>query len=356
MTCCIMSMVAMVHHYNEYQGCFNSPHFKLTELLTAPSNVKEINFNVVTGSVVFGVHDGDEIVVNLYLYAREALLLEDMDGKVRVEDHTIYIDSVSPAFNYGSCQYSYIEVLFPEEISKQTNEVHITGNMKAGYVGAELLSNLGNVHINVEVGVVEMEGINAESMNVETGLGAIWIGSVWSAKSTKFSVGTGSVSTEYISTPVFETSVTHGYNWNTDITADEATVTTSFGYSGLLGPSHFTTGTDQTVMVQTYYGQSLAVYENWYNLDFTVGNGVGQATVVFDNDECELEEKEELNVLLGVCPAEIELEPRSSITINTFFGDSYLFQAEADWDMLEDNIDASLLDIAVEDLDEDEQE
>jgi hypothetical protein len=310
----------------------------LTELITSPSNVKEIQFNVVTGSVIFGVHDGDNIVVNLYTSAREAVLLDDIDAKVHVKDHVLYIESKSPAFDYDTCQYAYIEVLFPEDITKQT-EVSISGKMTAGYVGASILSNLGHVAINVSLGVVEMEGLNAESLTIEAGLGYIWAGSIWTSSNSLFTVGTGSINTQFISSPVFKSEIEYGCNWNTDITANDASVKTAYGYSTLLRPSHFTGGSDQVVKVHTHYGKSIATYQNVYNLDFHISNGHGQSTIVFDNQECALEESEKENVLVGTCPSEVSLSQTSSIKVNTCFGESILVQEEPDFDMLEHNVD-----------------
>jgi len=272
-----------------------------------------------------------------------------MEGKVHVKDHVLYIESVSPAFDYDSCQYSYIEVLFPEDVTKQIHEISITGNVKAGYIGAESLSNLGHVKLNVDLGLVEIEGINAESLSVDAGLGAIWAGSIWTAGHSKFSVGTGSVDTQFITSSVFESSIEYGCNMNSDISADEASVKTTYGYATLLRPSHYTQGSDQTVTVQTHYGKSLASYHNIYNLNFQVGNGVGQSTVVFENDECELTETEKTNLLLGVCPSELSVSQTSTLKVNTCFGDSYLIQVEVDPEMMQHNVDIDQVDL--EDMD-----
>mgnify|MGYP005864584447 CR=1 FL=1 len=309
----------------------------MTELIASPADIKEISFDVVTGGVLFGTHDEDNIIVKVYRSAREEDGLEDIDANVNLDKNgVVSITSFSPAFEFSSCQFSYVEVLFPSDLTKQINPVKVTGQVNAGFVELGFLSNLGEVQLNVDLGGIEIDGVNADSIEVQNGLGYIDAKAIFALKHAKFAVQTGSVRTHYITTPEFEALTEYGTSWNIETYTDKATVHTEYGYATMLRPTHFTVNQDQSVSVSTLYGKSLVSYDLMYDVEFNVDGEYGEHIVVYDN-ECELDEEQEEEdpaALIGTCPFET-FEPVTQVKVFTTYGHSSFLQNEPDTEDLQ---------------------
>jgi len=324
----ILTMLGTIHWYYSFNGCFNSPHFEMEELITDLETIKQINFNLVTAGVVVDTHEGDELIVRFYHSARETYLLDEMVGGMAIVDNVLYIQDSTPAFEFSTCQYTYVEILFPADVSIQSDAdpISITGSIKVGYVGSYFLSNIGDLDISVEVGMIDIEAINAHSVAARTGLGAIFAENVWSEEYAKFAVETGSVNSHSIVSPQFSAKTTYGTSWNTDIQADKAVVHTEFGYSTLLRPTHFSSATIQEVEVSAYYGKALASYDS-SSLDvfFNLKSGQGHVDMVF-GDSCELLDSS-ASSLIGMCDFDTN-ELFTGINVQVTHGSARLIQSE----------------------------
>jgi hypothetical protein len=331
-------MIASVHFYYSFKGCFNSNHFEMEELITDIESIKQINFDLVTAGVVFDTHDGDELIVKFFHSAREAYLLDEMVGGMAIIDGVLYIKDNTPSFEFSTCQYTYVEILFPADVKIQSDAdpISITGSVKVGYVGSYFLSNIADISINVDVGMIDMEAVNANSVAASTGLGAIFAENVWSEEYAKFVVNTGSVNTHSIMTPQFSAKTNYGTSWNTDIQADKATVHAEYGYSTLLRPTHFSASTNQEIEVTAHYGKALASYDQFYNVQFNLISGQGHVDMMYD-DACELEDSTSTS-LLGMCSFDA-MEPITTVTVQVCHGNGHFIQTEPDFDELESSVD-----------------
>jgi len=334
----VLTMLGSIHWYYSVKGCTNSPHFEMEELITDIETVKQINFDLVTAGVVFDTHEGDELIVKFYHSAREAYLLDEMEGGMAVIDNVLYIKDNTPAFEFSTCQYTYVEVLFPADVKIQSDAdpISITGSVKVGYVGSYYLSNIGDLDIKVNVGIIDMEAVNANSVAVSAGLGAIFAENIWSEVFAKFVVNTGSVNSHSIMTPQFSAKTNYGTSWNTDIQADKATVHAEYGYSTLLRPTHFSASTNQEIEVTAHYGKALASYDQFYNVQFNLKSGQGHVDIMFD-DACEIGDTTESS-LLGMCTFDA-MEPVTTVTVQVCHGNGHFIQTEPDFDELESSVD-----------------
>jgi hypothetical protein len=322
-----MTMLGSIHFYYSFNGCFNSPHYEMEELITDLETVRQINFNLVTAGVVFDTHEGDELIVRFYHSARETYLLDEMVGGLAVIDDVLYIQDNTPAFEFSTCQYTYVEILFPADVSIQSDAdpISITGSVKVGYVGSYFLSNIGDLDISVDVGMIDFEAINAHSVAARTGLGSIFAENVWSEEFAKFAVETGSVNSHSIVSPQFSAKTTYGTSWNTDIQANKAVVHTEFGYSTLLRPTHFSPSTVQEVEVSAFYGKALASYDSSVDVFFNLKSAVGHVDMVF-GDDCELLDSTSSS-LLGLCDFDNSLT-LTGINVEVTHGSARLIQSE----------------------------
>jgi len=349
-TSLVLTLIGTIHFYYSYQGCFESEHFEMEKLITELDNIDQISFDLVTAGIEFGTHDGDKLIVNFYHSAREKYLLEEMVGGMSIIDRVLYINDVTPSFDYNTCQYTYIEVLFPSDVSVQTSDkaISIIGTVQVGYVATGFLSNVGDINVDVKVGFVDLEVLNAKSVVANTGLGLIFAESVWSAESVVLNVNTGSVRTQSIVSPLFEANAVYGTSWNVDIQADFAMAHTNYGYATLLRPTHFSANTNQVVSVDVHYGRALASYDQFYNVEFNLQSGIGHVDMSYD-DDCELADTTSTS-LLGTCSFEA-MEPTTTVTVSVTYGVGRFIQTEPDFDSLELSVDSPQYEI-----DEDDQE
>lgn len=325
----IMFFATLTVGYFKLRGCFHSEHYEFTELFTSASYVKEIRFEVVTGAVIFDTHDRDDIVVKLYKSARESYLLEDIDANVAVQNGVLTIHSYSPAFDFSECHFSYIEVIFPYTM---TSPIDITGTVRAGFVELSYLINLGDVNLNVELGAIEVDGVNANTFDAQTGLGYIDATALYAVKRAEFIVDTGFARTRYITTPQLEVVTKYGTSMNVESYTDEAIVYSRYGYATLLRPSHLTANKDQILSVGTFYGKSIASYEQLYNVEFEVSGKYGERTVAYENT-CEVNEESGYNKLKGTCSL-YTFEPITKLSVSSIYGNSLFVQNAADEDSL----------------------
>jgi len=336
-TSLLICLIGSVYWYYNLKGCIRSDVFEMEELVISFNEIDQINFDLVTAGVVFGTHDGENLVVKFYHSAREAYLLEEMVGGMAVIDRVLVIKDSTPAFQFSTCQYTYVEVLVPDDISLQSVEpISIIGSVKVGYVGTFFLSNVAQLSVSVDVGVVEMEAVNANSVTVKAGLGAISAEGIWAAEFSKFNLVAGTVNTQNVKSPHFVANTFYGTSWNTDITADKVSVHTEYGYATLLRPVHFTVDTNQEVSVEAHYGKALATYDQFYDVTFNLKSGQGHVNMKFD-DSCDLEDTS-ASTLSGVCSFDA-MKPTTNVVVNVCHGVGHFYQNEPDFEDLKSNID-----------------
>jgi len=334
----VITMIGTVHGYYKLKGCFASEHYEIEELFTDLSNIDQIKFDLVTAGDVFSNLDSDQLIVKFYHSARESYLLEEMVGGMAIVDRVLYIEDQTPAFDLSSCQYTFVEILVPSDVTIQSSNepLSVTGSVQVGYVGTYSLSNLGNVNINVNVGYIDFGLVNANSITATAGLGMIYADTLWSEDLANFEVNTGSIRTQSIMTENFVSTAYYGTSWNVDIQADQAFVHTVFGYASLLRPTHFTADTNQEVTVGSHYGKSIATYDQFYNVNFNVKSGKGKLDMKYD-DSCKLEEQSS-NSLSGTCSFQA-MEPITTVTVTVDHGSSVFIQTKPDFACFQDNVD-----------------
>jgi len=276
-------------------------------------------------------------------------LLDEMSGTLGVCDGELVIQDSSPAFDFSGCQYSYVEILFPVNyiVSEDSEPISITGRINAGYFGGSFI-NMGDLDISVDLGMIDLEEIKASSVEASTEVGAIFAEEIFSDKSAKFYVHTGSINTHKIKSPMFTSKTKYGTTWNTDIKADKANVHAKYGYSTLLRPTHFTANTNQEIEVYSFYGKSLASYDQCYNLLFGVEvTEKGHIDVSYD-DECEVVDSKGNPIFqhLGLCEYDL-MEPTTTMYVHTTFGKANFVQNEPDVDELQKKTDGDFFEYDV---------
>jgi archaellum component FlaF (FlaF/FlaG flagellin family) len=331
----IASLTLFFSLYVKVNRCFSSNELKYKELITQNTSIKNIHLNVVSGIVYIEHHESSDIIIRVYEKHRANTDIDHSQSisNISLVPHGIYVTSESPAFNFETCQHASIQIFIPRHYPQK---ISITGTVKTGSVSiiSDKFIELGQVEINVEVGFITVDQVNAQSLYLSTDLGMIEVYDTV-ARSVKLLAHTGSIRTFDIVTKNLDAITKYGSSTHKNIVSDKILVDTKWGYSKIKKAYAFTSAQDITM--RTEYGKSiLKLKTHQTNLNFTMEKKNGNIIVKNQNDEnlkCQSAYNRNHSVLVGHCISNDKEDSKKStksvhkvhINLDTKYGASHLY-------------------------------
>jgi len=307
----VMTFVMMVLHfvvvtafsmrmYMNYQHCFHSKEHVFKENVIAHKGVNRIHFDVVTGYVNVRVHSGSNIEIRVWDKVRSLSLVDNktFESGVVLNHSTVYVKSITPAFNCRTCQHTAVEIFIPKSYPQA---IAISGLVKVGYVNiiSDISKNLGDVDVIVELGYIRARNLLSSSISLTTEVGAINVHNAI-VQNVKLQVHTGSIETDELLTHNFHSVIQYGCTRHFELKGDKVKVDTKFGYSKVYEPS--TLGKELDLTVNTEYGHSLVLLE-FDQVNFNIGNSKGHMMIEYEDEDwtCKVEKNASPVLMHGNC-------------------------------------------------------
>jgi len=334
----MVTLAISVRVYHNVHQCLHSKYHFSNETLVKELNIHRIDFKVITGFVTVGFHDKSHIAVTIKNSYRHPDLvdLKTFHSKVHVDKGVIAIESESPAFDFKGCQHATVAVLIPKNYH---NVITLTGEVNTGSVRIHGEHNVkvGPVDIMVQVGMIKVDHVNAQSLNLNSYLGSIKVSESISVTATKLNVMAGHIYTDEFITKSFEAITTFGSSRHFDLVADNVTMKTNWGYATLVDPTSF--NKIQRIDVNTVYGKSFVLLDNLHT-NFTLTNKKGYLSVEYENKEfsCKVGQKTKNVLITGECETLRKMKAsrmvgqKTLVNLNTDYGISTLLVEELDVD------------------------
>jgi len=289
-----------IRMYMSLNQCFHSKENVLKESQIHDNGVERINIDVISGFVHVKYHQKDEFIVRIWNKARNKGYINEKtfdSGYTHIVNNSINIHSITPAFNFKSCEHTSIEVLIPEKYPKLLT---ISGKVKLGSVLVEGLyqKSVSYVDFTVEIGKIDIHNIVSKSLSLSTEVGEIKVHDTIISQDTKLQTHTGSIKSFDLFTKTLNSVNQIGCNTHYSLVADNAKVETKFGYSKVYHASSL--GKEIDLNINTEYGRSTIV-SHTKNIDFKLGTNKGKLKVVYDDESWTCNIDKSITQLNGKC-------------------------------------------------------
>jgi len=313
----------MIRVGTDLKQCLHSKENIYKESSIVDANIKQINLNIVSGFVHVDFEDRPDIFIRVWDNARASsyVLSDTFDSGVAINNSSVLIHSISPAFNFRSCFHAKVEIIIPNSYQ---HSLSINGNVKLGMVKIEGNGNkLAGIDINVELGKIVVKGVVvSNSLSLTSEIGYIKVKDVDSRKDTKIQSHTGIVRTVDVKAKNFVSSTQFGCSKHYNLNAEVAKLDTRFGFQFVDRISPIDKELD--VQVNTEYGKSFVVLDS-SNIDFTLGTTKGQMTVEYEDEDwiCKVDKSSHI-LMNGKCNVLSTKKEKNvvKLAVNTKYGSS----------------------------------
>jgi len=309
--------------YNNLHQCFHSKENIYKESSIVDKHINNIHFDVVSGFVFVEFHNKSDIFIRVWDNARSMAHVDSntFDSGVAISNSSIIIHSVTPAFNFRSCQHAKIEVYIPLDYPQL---ISINGLVKVGMVHIEGSGkSLANVDVKVEIGKIYVKHTVAHKVSLTTELGLIRAKDIL-APQTKIESHTGIIRTHDIFAMNFQSTNQFGCSMHHNLNAQQAKLDTKFGFSVVDKASSL--GDLLEINMNTEYGKQLLKVDA-KNVIFNLGTTKGRMKVKYEEDDwnCKLD-KTSISSMTGVChpPANTTSKGAVKVGMNTKYGKASL--------------------------------
>jgi len=316
--------------YKNLNQCFHSKESIYKESTIADKHITQIHFDIIAGRVHIGFHNKSTFDIRVWDMFRSLSLVDPktFDSGVSLNNSIINIHSVTPAFNFKSCQHAFIEILVPNNYS----HISLTGTVKMGLIqiqGNGHGISFSNIDIVVDVGAIEIKHVMSYSLSLAAELGAVKVSDTIVPIGVKLHTRTGIIRTNDLITKSIHSINDFGCSMHHDLVADNARFDTRFGWNSVHRPTSLTSKFN--ISMNTEYGRSLILLDS-NEVNFTLGTKKGSMVIEYEDDRwnCHLD-KQSTASLNGNCSPKKPTKIKGSsakIDINTKFGLSNLIVDE----------------------------
>jgi len=287
-------------------------------------HINQIQINVVTGFVHVEFEERSDIFIRVWDNSRSRAHVnsDTFDSGVAINNTSIIVHSVTPAFNCHSCHHAKIEIFIPIGYPQ---ELLISGNVKVGMVHINGKQNgknkFVNIDVNVELGKIVVEDLLSNSLSLTSEIGLIEVYDVI-AQNINIQSHTAIIRTYGLSTKNFRTNTRFGCSKHYDLNAEVANLNTRFGFSSVVNPNPLMKDLD--IHMNTEYGKAQIVLDS-PSVTFNLGTTKGQMTVEYEDEVwiCNVT-KSSHSLINGQCNALVPPKSKNLIKldINTKYGSS----------------------------------
>jgi len=305
--------------YNNLHQCFHSKENIYKESSIVDKHINHIQFNVVSGFVYVDFHNRSDIFIRVWDNARTRDHVDSntFDSGVSINNTSVVIHSVTPAFNFRSCQHAKIEISIPKNYP---TALSMSGIIKVGMFHIEGKDQfLDNVDINVEVGKIDVVHLVANTLSLTSEIGFTRARKVWTLQSTKIQSHTGIIRTSDVITNSFKSVTQFGCSKHNDLSAENAKIETRFGFTSVIKA----TGKHLDLSLNTEYGKSFVLIDST-NVTFNLGTTKGKMKVKYEEEKmnCKVD-KSVLTAMKGSCDVKAG-ESNVKVDIDTKYGKAAL--------------------------------
>jgi len=278
----MMMLAVMMRLYMNMNQCFHSKENVFKENSIADKNIHHIHLDIVSGFVVVGFHNKSEIEIRVWDKGRSKANVDakNFDSGVKLNNSTIFIHSITPAFDFRTCQHAEIEIFIPYNY---TQKLSLTGLIKLGQFivqGYDYKSSFNNIDVVVELGTIELEHVFSNSLKLHAEVGGIEISDSIVPETSELSTHIGSIYSNELYTKNLHSVNRFGCNIHQDLTSDIVKVDTKFGYSNVYDVTPLGKGLDLTM--NTEYGRSL-IFLDSINVTFNLGTTKGHLVMEYED-------------------------------------------------------------------------
>jgi len=313
----------MIRVGTDLKQCFHSKENVYKDSSIVDRHINQINLNVVSGLVTVDFEDRPDIFIRVWDNARshsKYVLSDTFDSGVAINNTSVMVHSITPAFNIKSCIHAKVEIIIPNSYN---HPLSINGNVKVGMVKIQGNGNkLAGIDINVELGKINVHGVTvSNSLSLTSEIGFIKVRDVDARKDAKIQSHTGIVRTYDFSAKNLISSTQFGCSRHHNLNAEVAKLETRFGFQFVDRVSPLDKELD--VQVNTGYGKSFVVLDS-PNVDFTLGTTKGKMTIEYEDVDwvCKVDKSTSL-LMNGKCNALKNVEKDKSVVkldVNTIYG------------------------------------
>jgi len=312
----------MIRVGSDLSSCFDSSANVFKEKAIGDRSIEQINLNVVSGLVYIEYEDRADIYIRLWDNARSLSYVDanTFDSGIIINNSTVHINSIAPAFNLKSCIHSKVEIFIP---SSYHHTLSINGKVKLGMVEIKGSQHkLVGIDINVELGTINVEGvIVSDTLSLTTEVGYIKVHNVEVRRNAKLQSHTGYIKTHDVTAKNFESSTQFGCNKHKNLNTEVANLDTRFGFQLVDKVTPF--DKEIKIYMNTEYGKSRVVVDT-QNVNFNMNTTKGDMKIKYKDAAwaCNLDNSNH-KIMNGKCQV-LNTNDKNLVKLdmNTKYGDS----------------------------------